>query len=309
MNNSDYYTNRFGFEKIFNHDSIAMWAKLARSSPLAGLKVSPGLLNLHTASLSMRSLISRKWRVKPGAEVEAEDVKGKKVFMKVHIWRTDGGEGRCGHSSSSLHVGSPDSEAEHYLGLWPNKGNLFFFNHPFAYLFAAVKGEIHSGRKFCEEREGEEKAVHPDTVYTIEVSADQYSRVKADMLAETERVKQGKVLYSLFPRINLVVGARFLANETVMRELMGEDFFLAYPEVIEGAKEVRSIRSEHCTTITQRVLGSAGYRVEESIFPWRISPIGLDDELERLSDTHPEISREVFEQPKKKKNYYSGENF
>lgn len=241
---------------------------------------------------------------KPGAEVKGKD-EVQELYLKVHVWRTHGGEGRCGHTSTSLHQGAKDSKPKRYVGLWPHgEKNSFLLNHPFAYLFGSVLGEIHVGRKFCEMREGDDERMHPDAVYTIKIDQDQYDKIDTEMKLETKRVEEGQVLYSLFPKVNFVVsGAKFFANETVVRELMDSDFLEANPEVLESAAMVRGIRAEHCTTISKRILESGGFEIKESLFPWVVSPIQLDTQLSKFCKERDDISVELFEQPPKERMY------
>lgn len=235
----------------------------------------------------------------------ATEEKVEELYLNVNVWRMDGEEGRCGHTSTSLHRGSKDSEPKRYVGLWPHgEKNTFLFNNPFGYIFGSVFGEIHKERNLCELREGQEESMHPDVVYSIKIDQDQYDKIEAEMKQETQRVEEGQVLYSLFPKVNfLIAGAKFFAKETVVRELMDPDFLEANPEILEAAAKVRSLRAEHCTTITGRIIESAGLKIKESLFPWVISPLQLDVQLSKHYLSRDDISVEEFARARKEKNY------
>jgi len=220
-------------------------------------------------------------------EVSPETEKATRCYMNVHFWRTDGYEGRCGHSSVSLHKEADGAMEQEYGGMWPDKKNIALLSHPLAYLLASVKGEVHADRASCEMREGEKEPLKPDIVYSVDVDQETYSELKAQMARDKADVESGYVKYSLFPRINTLSVARFAAEETFVNAFtnslvydLGDDGMDPDPRLLDAASEIRKMRSEHCTTFVKSYVEKAGYPVKTSPTPWMISPVGLEDQLE-----------------------------
>ncbi|ADI39203.1 hypothetical protein [Waddlia chondrophila] len=238
-------------------------------------------------------------------ELSEQDNKASKYSMKIHIWQTDAEEGRCGHTSVSLHEEKDGHSEEEYGGMWPDKKNIILLSHPFAYLLASVKGEIHPKRSHCEEREGDDEAMRPDSVYTIDVTESKYRELKEKMSKDKGDVDKGMVLYSLFQKVNLLSVVKLCANESFMRNVMDGDFLEEYPEVLENAASIRNLRSEHCTSFAKSYVETAGFKVRESFSPWGISPLGLNSQLAKLSEEHAEIQAEHYSRTPKFRDRYS----
>lgn len=223
----------------------------------------------------------------PKMDEASESLKQTVTYVaKVHIWRTDGAEGRCGHSSFSIHQVIDGEEKELYAGLWPF-GPLAA--NPLMSAFAAVPGMVNQSRELCELSEAEDpegkRKMKPDIVFTLDLSPEMFEELESDMKKDVKDAEKGKMLYGMFAKANLFSLVRKFAEKSFIEAFSNGQVFeqnlwdsFENREFSSCASKILKTRVNNCTTLVIGYLEKMEIIVPSSA-PYGCSPSGLEGTL------------------------------
>lgn len=227
-------------------------------------------------------------------KINSNKLNDNQFYAEVSVWDPDVKEGRCGHASVKVYK-SGEKKKETYLGSWPKYPSLVnLFTLPFPSPIKHLKS-----KEECMVRESSEddKKLTPSRTFTIPLTQENYGAMKAKAASLKAQGKSGFGLYSLFANANVLNLVRAISKPSVVRQTYGvcpmSGLPIENPELENDIAGIRKFKVGHCSTTVEKVLKAGGVNIISSrLSPWRISPLGLANQLERMAAINPNIQVE-----------------
>lgn len=224
-------------------------------------------------------------------KINSNNTSSNQFYAEVSIWDPNAKEGRCGHASVKVYK-SGDTKKETYLGSWPKYPSLVnLFTLPIPSPIKHLKS-----KEACMVRESSEddKKLTPSRTFTIPVTEENYNAMKAKAGRLKAQEKSGFGLYSLFANANALNLVRAISKPSVVRQTYGtcpmSGLPIENPDLENDIAGIRKFKVGHCSTTVEKVLKAGGIGITSSrISPWRISPLGLGTQLEKMAEINPNI--------------------